>query len=97
LATLAETTNLAKRKQITFHRGDFMYHRLRQTAWLAPKESNIYELKTSRHYFRIFHEHGAKVFHGVDDSVSLLSQRPVVRDVTGEAFAAVVVKVGNEI
>ncbi len=40
LATWAEITHLL---QITFQRGDSMYHRFLQTAWLAPKESNINE------------------------------------------------------
>jgi hypothetical protein len=50
LTTWAEITNLPKSKQITFHRGDFMYHRFIQTACLAPKESNINEYQTSRQY-----------------------------------------------
>ncbi len=32
-----EITKPPKNKEITFHRGDFMYHRFHQTAWLAPK------------------------------------------------------------
>jgi hypothetical protein len=49
-AVWAEITNQPKSKQITFHRGDFMYHRFLYTAWLAPKEFNINKFLTSRQY-----------------------------------------------
>jgi hypothetical protein len=50
LATFAEITNLPKSKQTTFHRGDFMGHRLLKSARLAPKESNINEYQTNKQY-----------------------------------------------
>ncbi len=40
----AEITNKPKSKQITFHRGDYMYHRF------ASKKSNINEYQTRRQY-----------------------------------------------
>jgi hypothetical protein len=50
LAAWAEITNQPKSKQITFHRGDFMYHGFLLTALLAPKESNINKYLTGRQY-----------------------------------------------
>ncbi len=55
-AAWAEITNQPKSKQITFHRGDFMYHRFLQTAWLAQKESSKNEYLMSRQYFEEFSE-----------------------------------------
>jgi hypothetical protein len=48
LAARAEITNQLKSKQIIFHRGDFMYHRFLETAWLAVKY--IYKYLTIRQY-----------------------------------------------
>jgi hypothetical protein len=48
LATWAEITIQPRSKQVTFYRGDFMYHRFLLTAWLAPKVSNLNEYQMSR-------------------------------------------------
>jgi hypothetical protein len=53
LATCAEITNQPKCKQIAFNIGDFRYHRFLETAWLAPKESNIYDYLTNRWYIKV--------------------------------------------
>jgi hypothetical protein len=48
-AAWAETKIWLECKQISFHRGDFVYHRLLST-WLAPKQSNINQFRPHRQY-----------------------------------------------
>ncbi len=50
LTARAEITNQPKSKQITFNRGDLMYHSSLSTTSLAPKDSNINECLTSGQY-----------------------------------------------